>query len=83
MTWSNYIHNPTTGPKMYLEKVPLNSMGYTSSGKYFGQVRGTGIWRYDAEEPSKYDVRPGYVRATSRADAKAKVREKYPNARFF
>jgi len=78
--------------KFTLRREPLNSGGYDRYGEYFG--RGAPLFVYEGEVPtssrdvygdthrSQRDVR-GHVRAADRQDAMAKIRQKYPMARFF
>lgn len=61
------------GKKLYLERVPLNSGGYTKSGRYFGV--GAPLFRVIDDETGQYE----YVRAANRAAAKAQ----FPNSKFF
>lgn len=60
--------NPTMG-KVYVERVRLNSGGYDSSGRYFGT--GAPLYSYSDDNANFH----GYVRANSREEAKARVRE--------
>lgn len=78
--------------KFTLRREPLNSGGYDRYGEYFG--RGAPLFVYEGEVPtssrdvygdthrSQRDVR-GHVRAADRQEAMAKIRQKYPMARFF
>lgn len=78
--------------KFTLRREPPNSGGYDRYGEYFG--RGAPLFVYEGEVPtssrdvygdthrSQRDVR-GHVRAADRQDAMAKIRQKYPMARFF
>lgn len=56
-----------------LTKVRLNSGGYTSWGRYFGNTPGTSIYMLDCEKPCSGHVFYGdtrwFFRATSREDA--------------
>lgn len=61
--------------KIMLSRERLNSGGYDSGGRYFGQ--GEPLFSFSNDSSS------GYVRASSRAAAKAKLRAKCPGARFF
>lgn len=78
--------------KFTLRRETLNSGGYDRYGEYFG--RGAPLFVYEGEVPtssrdvygethrSQRDVR-GHVRAADRQEAMAKIRQKYPMARFF
>lgn len=67
--------------RMYLSKMRLDTGGYDEFGSYFGHCRAAGfVYEYSAEGP---DHIAGTLRAHDRAQAKAIVRERYPNARFF
>lgn len=63
---------------LHLRKVRMNG-DYDSNGTYFGFVRGTSIY-WCADTCGDVDF---VVRATDRDDAKDKVLERYPNARFY
>lgn len=76
-----------------LRLVRLRWVGdYDEGGAYWGNTRGTWIYRATntADASGGYNTQgaPGclieiFVRATSRAEAKAKVREELPKARFW
>jgi hypothetical protein len=59
--------------RTYLAKERLNASGYNARGRYFGLVRGTSVYRYDFSG----DCESGYVRARTRAEAKAEIRRRY------
>jgi hypothetical protein len=63
--------------KLRLQQCPLNQGGYDSGGAYWGT--GLPIYRV-ADDDGDIEY---WIRASDRDDAKATVREKYPNARFF
>jgi len=69
--------------RISLQKVRLDSGGYDESGRYFGSgwERGVNV----AGDVYVADMGDGYlyVRARSRAGAKAAVRKKCPGARFY
>ncbi len=52
----------------------LDRGGYASSGRYFGA--GEPLWYYDNSRSW------GHVRASTRAEAKTKLRAKCPSAKF-
>ena len=57
----------------YLSKLRLNGGGYDSRGRYFGNLRGTSVYRYDFAG----DIESGHVRARDREHAKTEVRALY------
>lgn len=62
--------------KLYLRRVPINSGGYDPGGAYWGL--GPPLWWYgDGADVSDY------FRARSREDAKRKVLEMWPDAKFY
>ena len=67
----------------YLSRVRLNNGGYDRDGSYWG--RGCPLYRYYSYEAVNQFGREaeGHVRGFTRADAKAKVRKKYPKAKFW
>jgi hypothetical protein len=65
----------TTG-KLYLHKVPLDSGGYDRGGAYWG-APGT-LYEVIDQEGEGY-----FLRAWSREEAKQKVLEEYPEAKFY
>jgi hypothetical protein len=67
--------------EMRLEKLPFEDGDYDRGGAYWGNTPGTAIyWAYGEDEEVQFEM---FVRANSRDEAKAKVREKYPNASFY
>lgn len=65
--------------KLYLRRIRLVDGDYDVNGTYFGYVPGRPLyWVADADGLVDY-----VVRAASRDDAKAEVREQFPNARFY
>lgn len=67
--------------KLQLRRVYLNNGGYDSNGTYFGH--GEPLFWYAADSENPDDVIDGMIRAKSREDAKAKIREEYPDVRFY
>jgi hypothetical protein len=63
-------HNYTG--KVTLQRVRLNSQGYTSRGQYYGV--GARLYWFCCDEPFYPEHREGFLRATSRTSAKAAVR---------
>jgi hypothetical protein len=66
-----------TDPPMTLQRIRINSGGYDSGGAYWGL--GAPLYWFSNSEG---DV-TGFLRATSREAAKAKICEDYPQARFY
>ncbi len=64
-------------PKVTLRRIRLNSGGYDPQGAYWG-IGAPLYWA--ATDDGEYDAT---FRADDRDDAKATVREVYPNARFY
>jgi hypothetical protein len=60
--------------RTYLTKERLNAGGYNARGRYFGNLRGTSVYRYDFSG----DEESGYLRAPTRAAAKEELRRCYP-----
>lgn len=68
--------------KFYLQRIRMVDGDYDPAGTYWGGGRGTApLWGFMGEDDQLL-VR-GFVRATNRVSAKARVSERYPNARFF
>ena len=65
------------GGRYYLQRVRLDSGGYDAGGAYWGI--GQPLYRWSHEN----DDECSYLRANSRDDAKAQIRDVVPNARFF
>lgn len=73
-------------PNCTLRREYLNAGGYTSSGQYFG--RGEPLYWYSYERPSdegwrSHVAETGYVRGSTRAQAKLAVKAKWPDATFY
>jgi hypothetical protein len=66
-----------TSARFNLETVRINQGGYDSGGAYWGT--GMALWRAQEREGGT----ELFFRAPSRDAAKAKVRERFPNARFY
>jgi len=67
-----------TNEKLSLRRVRLNTGGYNEDGRYFG--RGEPLFFVHGSDPSTSNF--FYLRAASRAAAKAKLKAKCPIARF-
>ena len=78
--------------KLRLVRLDINQGGYDKGGAYWGHRR-PGFSLYWAESKEEFDLAP-YARptfgtleipvdATSREDAKRKIRDLLPNARFY
>jgi hypothetical protein len=81
-----YVRDYLSQPwRFSLRHVRLNSGGYDSSGAYWGA--GAPLYAYDAEpldaQPRQAECPSGPLRAASRADAKAQLITRFPNARFY
>lgn len=63
--------------KYHLERVPLNREGYTKTGRYFGV--GKPLYEYESTDGQVH----GFLRASSRAEAKQHLRDEQGGARFF
>jgi len=70
--------------KFSLRRVRLNAGGYDANGAYWGG--GAPLYAYDAEPHNdaqrQADCPSGQLRAASRADAKAQLLTRFPNASF-
>lgn len=64
------------GEKLRLQQIILNTGGYDSGGAYWGWDK----MLYVAEDS---DGDRQYFRASSRKEAKEKLREEYPDCRFY
>lgn len=67
----------TADQKFTLRRIPINQGGYDSGGAYWGL--GQPLYLYESEDCKVSD----FIRAKDREDAKAKVRQRYPSAKFF
>lgn len=63
--------------KFTLQRVYLDNGGYDQGGAYWGG--GTPLYWFATDDGEISD----YLRAGSRESAKAQIREKYPDARFY
>lgn len=59
-----------------LQRVPINSGGYDRGGAYWGL--GPPLWYAEDQNGNSQ-----FFRARDRGSAKAKIRDKFPGARFF
>jgi len=66
--------------KLVLREVPLNDGGYDRNGTYFGL--GPPLYWCAGGDGDEHDI-DYMLRASDREAAKRKVRERYPNARFY
>lgn len=64
--------------KIGLYRVALDSGGYDRLGTYFG-IGGPLYWYVSLDEDQTIE---GHLRASGRTEAKKKIREEYPLARF-
>jgi hypothetical protein len=66
--------------RFYLQRLKVVDGDYDQGGAYWGFGRGSQpVYRYMPENLEG----EGFVRAKNRKDAKAKILERYPRARFF
>lgn len=72
---------PSKSIKMSLRRLRWVDGDYDEQGAYWGHVPGT--WIYWASAWGMDDEGECFVRASSREDAKSKVRQRIPGARFF
>jgi hypothetical protein len=63
--------------KYHLERVYLNRGGYSKTGRYFGV--GKPLYEYESTDGDVH----GYLRASSRAEAKKHLRDEQGGALFF
>lgn len=74
------VDRMTFSEKLYLRKVRLNAGGYDERGRYFGGGHDVpSLWEYSSDRGEVHD----HVRASSREEAKRKIRERYPKASFY
>lgn len=85
-----YPADKTIALKFHLQRVRLNDGGYDTGGAYWGHGQRL-YWACSVEEvetrmwigrPEVSTVEK-YLRASDREEAKALVRDEYPNAKFF
>lgn len=67
--------------KLYLRRIRLDSGGYDPNGTYFGLGQPL-YWCADDGTSENHSI-DFMLRAADRDEAKAAVRARYPNARFF
>lgn len=81
----SYRADPEAPIKFHLRRVYLDSGGYDNGGAYWGF--GEPLYQYsgydDIAAPAEDELAEGYLRATTREDAKRQVRELYPRASFY
>lgn len=67
--------------KIYLKRVRLNQGGYEfgKHGRYFGVGQPLFSWEVDENHDTLY----GHLRASNRDEAKAILKKKFPEAKFF
>lgn len=66
--------------KFYLQRIRMVDGDYDSAGTYWGMGREP-LFGYMCLDGNTF-IR-GFVRAKNRAEAKIKINEEYPNARFY
>lgn len=72
-------HTRASSPKLHLVRLKWVDGDYDEQGAYWGNPGGSFIYRAASREFG-YDI---FVRASSRTDAKAKVRQTVPAVRFY
>jgi len=72
-----------TDSRFTLRRIPINSGGYDSGGAYWGRGEPLFWWSVEITEGDSRDECSGFMRATSRAAAKASILATHPKARFF
>lgn len=77
------MEEPGTGARFRLYRMPMYDYCYDSGGAYWGMGDRRIGWMYHAYADGPYGRNECFVRATSREKAKDKVREVFPNARFY
>lgn len=68
---------PQATLKFSLRRIPINKGGYDHGGAYWGI--GAPLYQYESEDGKT----SAFLRAAHRNAAKAKIRQSYPNARFY
>lgn len=79
-------NNPNACIKLNMQKLQWIDYDYDRGGAYWGGGSGDNIyWAYGEESNTGYNFNEVeiFVRAKSRNEAKEKVRELVPNAKFF
>lgn len=81
---SSHSGCPDTDARFYLQQLPMVDGDYDRGGAYWGCGNSSIGWMYRAYSEDFPDVIVEmFFRAKSREDAKAEVRDRYPNAKFF
>lgn len=68
-----------TVTKLHLQRVPINQGGYDPGGAYWG----TGAPLYVAYGYGSEELQEYFFRAADRDEAKAIVKSRFPNAKFY
>lgn len=78
-----YELDQSTEHKFYLQYVPFVDACYDRGGAYWGSP--ANLWRAYCEEEDEHGVLVAelFIRASSREQAKAAIREEYPYATFY
>jgi len=75
--------DPDYTGKVTLRRVRLDSGGYDPLGTYWGNVRGSYVYWAAADDPTGEENWELVIRAGHREQAKAIVRQSYPDCRFY
>ena len=73
----------TIVPKFNMRRLRWVDGDYDEQGAYWGYVPGTAIYWAQADVEGIDDIQEKFVRATSREDAKAQIREVFSLAKFY
>lgn len=80
----NSVMEPDEPIKFHLYRMPMSACGcYDNGGAYWGAGDHRIGWMYHARGEGPNYWNEVFVRATSREDAKAKVREHFKRAKFY
>lgn len=73
--------NPAAGGKLRLVRLHLNSGAYDSGGAYWGFPND--LWHAEGDLDGEQERTRLFLRAGSRAQAKAEIKKQFPNVRFY
>lgn len=75
--------NPAAPVRLSLARLAMVDYDYDRGGAYWGNSPGTAIYRAVGESDTFDDVIEVFIRAASRADAKAQILAILPGAKFY
>lgn len=78
----SYFPDYTFAAKARLAKVPINTSGYDSGGAYWGYTPTQPLWLVRAANDAN-DQLYWFLRAANREEAKAKIKQSYPQVSFY